>query len=531
MHRLYQKEHLKGKIIMKKPATTQIRFPNRLMDTLLDKETEFDGSLPDYCPDVTRLVRVDCTPHVDSCDVGSEKAHISGRVVYDVLYETDRKNKLRHCSFTQEFHHSADLPRNELESLSGTCTASCCKITCRMLSPRRLVLHARLELHVVVRGEAVHRLLSTEPTDGVFFRKKTFRYDAPAETVRSEVRFDETLSLLQGEKNIGELVCGSVTLQPPQITTSQGSVTAKTVAIVKVLYESEDAEGGHCMSAKNVPLSVTLEDPAIEEGKHCSVALEVANANILPELDQYGENRLLKAGFAVNASATLIGTREVEVADDLFSTTCADTLERTELELPRLAETVDRSFTVDLKLPADEPIFTALYDTTVRAGRIRAAQAEGGVELTGTLTVSMLGDGSDGIQHRDYTEEFVQFVPAEIPADCSDVTAEVTPFEVLPTLHSDGSISARVICNARLSLCTKQPVSFLSDITEQTELDTAGESYTVAYFFPARTDDLWTVAKKYRIDPDRLRLSNPDAFDELGRLNAGTKTLTVPKFL
>lgn len=512
---------------MKKPATTQIRFPNRLMDTLLDKETEFDGSLPDYCPDVTRLVRVDCTPYVDACDIGNDKVHISGRVVYDVLYETDRKNKLRYCSFTQEFHHSADLPRNELESLYGECTASCCKITCRMLSPRRLVLHARLELHVTVCGEAVHRLLSTEPTDGVFFRKKTFRYDAPAETVRSEVRFDETLSLLQGEKNIGDLVFGTVSLQPPQVAVSQGSLTAKTVAIVKVLYEAEDAEGGYCMSAKNVPLSVTLEDPAIEEGKHCSVSLTVANSSILPELDQYGENRLLKAGFAVNASATLTGMREVEAADDLFSVDYADTVERTELSVPRLAEAIDRSFTVDLKLPADEPLFTSLYDTSVRAGRIRATQAEGGIELTGTLTVSMLGDGSDGMQHRDYTEEFVQFVPADVPADCSDVTAEVTPFEVLPTLHSDGSISARVICNARLSLCAKEAVSFLSDITKQTELDRSGDAYTVAYFFPARTDDLWSVAKKYRVDPDRLRLANPAAFDELGRLVNGTKTLTV----
>lgn len=514
---------------MKKPETTQIRFPNRLMDTLLDKETEFDGSLPDYCPDVTRLVRVDCTPYVDACDIGNDKAHISGRVVYDVLYETDRKNKLRYCSFTQEFHHSADLPRNELESLYGECTASCCKITCRMLSPRRLVLHARLELHVTVCGEAVHRLLSTEPTDGVFFRKKTFRYDAPAETVRSEVRFDETLSLLQGEKNIGDLIFGSVSLQPPQVTASQGSLTAKTVAIVKVLYETEDAEGGYCMSAKNVPLSVTLEDPAIEEGKHCAVSLAVANSSILPELDQYGENRLLKAGFTVNASATLTGTREVEAADDLFSADYVDTVERTELSVPRLAEAIDRSFTVDLKLPADEPLFTSLYDTSVRAGRIRATQAEGGIELAGTLTVSMLGDGSDGMQHRDYTEEFVQFVPADVPADCSDMTAEVTPFEVLPTLHSDGSISARVICNARLSLCAKEAVSFLSDVTKQTELDHTEDAYTVAYFFPARTDDLWSVAKKYRVDPERLRLANPAAFDELGRLVSGTKTLTVLK--
>lgn len=514
---------------MMKPAITQIRFPNRLMDTILDKETEFDGSLPEYCPDVTRLIRVDCTPYIDGCDVGSDKVHINGRVVYDVLYETDRKNKLRYCSFTQEFHHSADLPKNELESLCGDCSAVCCKITCKMLSPRRLVLHARLELHTTVSGENVISLLSTEPTQDVFFRKKTFLYDAPTETVKNEFRFDETLPLLQGEKNIGEVIFGSVILQPPQVTVTQGCATAKTNAIVKILYEAEDAESGYCMSAKNVPLTITLEDPAIEENKQCTVTLAVNGSNVLPELDQYGENRLLKAGFTVTAAASLIGTQEAEVADDLFSTTFDDTVARTDLAIPRLAETVDRSFTVDLKLPADDPMFTAIYDTTVRAGRVRATQADGGIELAGTLTVSILGDGSDGIQHRDYTEEFVQFVPADIPENFSGVMAEVTPFEVLPSLHSDGSISARVICNAKLFLYTKEQVSFLSDITRQTELDTSGEAYTVAYFFPSRTDDLWSVAKKYRVDPDRIRTANPGAFDESGHLTAGTKTVTVLK--
>lgn len=514
---------------MTKPATTQLRFPSRLLDTIFDKETEFDGSLPEYCPDVTRLVRVDCTPYIDGCEIGSDKVHMNGRVVYDVLYETDRKNKLRYCSFTQDFHHSADLPRNDLETLRGECSAACCKITCKMLSPRRLVLHARLELHTLVFGERAIELLSTEPTDGMFFRTKQFRYDAPSEKVGGEFRFDETLPLLQGEKNIGEVICASVTLQPPQTSIAQGSLIAKTNALVKVLYEAEDAESGYCMSAKSVPLSITLEDAAIADTKQCAMQLSINGSHVVPELDQYGENRLLKAGFTVEAEATLVGSNEATVADDLFSTAFADTVARTELELPHLTESVDRSFTVDLKLPADEPFFTTLYDTTVRAGHVRAAQADGGIELSGTLTVSILGDGSDGIQHRDYTEEFVQFVPADIPEQFSGVTVDVTPFEVLPTLHSDGSISARVICNARLALYAKEQVSFLSSITKQTELEPETDDCTVAYFFPARTDDLWAVAKKYRVDPDRIRAANPNAFDETGRLTAGTKTVTILK--
>lgn len=513
---------------MIKPMTTQLRFPTRVMDTVLDKETEFDGSLPEYCPDVIRLIRVDCTPYIDGCECTADKVHINGRVLYDILYETDRKNKLRYCGFTQDFRHSADLPMHETENLQAVCRAACSKITCKLLSPRRLVLRARLELHTTAHGERVVSILSTQPTEGMFFRKKSIRLDTAPETVSRELQFEETLPLLQGEKSIGEIIFGGISLQPPQVTVTEGCAIAKANAIIKVLYESEDAESGCCMTAKTVPLSVSLEDPAIREGKHCALSLGIGAQSVLPELDQYGESRLLKANFSIGASAVLVGSMETEVADDLFSAAYEDTVARTEMNLPGLYDIVDRSFTVDFKIPAEDPPFSALYDTTVRAGRIRSTPVDGGIEVSGTMTVSILGDSRDGIMHRDYVEDFVQFVPVDLPESLAGAAVDIIPFDVLPTLHADGSISARVICNAKIFLNTEQQVSFLSDIVKQVELD-AEDAYTVAYFFPARTDDLWSVAKRYRVDPAVLRASNPKAFDDSGRLAGNVKTVVVVK--
>lgn len=509
--------------------STQIRFPTRLWDTVLDKETDFDGILPEHCPDVIRLIRVDCTPYIDSCEISGDKAIISGRVIYDLLYEADRKNKLRFCSFTQEFRHTADIPKNELEELRAECTASCSKITCRMISPRKPALRARLELHTVVTGVTAVSTLSVQPTEGVFFLKKALQYDTPAETVRQEFRFDESLPLLQGEESIGEVVFGGVALQPPQATVTHGSVLIKTNAVAKVLYEAEgDGQKGYRMTAKSMPLTLSMDTPAAQEGKCCSVYLEMSAHSVTPELDQYGESRLLKTCFTVSARAVLSGTEETEVADDLFSVNAVRTATRAEVKIPRMTSVVDRSFTVDLKLAPEDPVFTSLYDTSVRAGKSKISPAEGGLELTGILNLSVLGEGSDGILHRDFSEEYVQFIPAELPEEPWEAAVEVMPFEVLPTLHADGSISARVICNARIQFYTQKQVSFLCEPVKEVELPKE-DSFAVAYFFPSKNDTLWTVAKKYRLDPAKLKADNPSAFDDIGRLTAGTKTVTVIK--
>lgn len=510
-------------------STTQIRFPTRLWDTVLDKETDFDGILPEHCPDVIRLIRVDCTPYIDSCDVSGGKAVMNGRVIYDLLYEADRKNKLRFCSFTQEFRHTADLPKNDLEDLTAECTATCSKITCRMISPRKPSLRARLELHTVVTGVTAVNTLSVQPTEGVFFLKKTLQYDTPAETVQQEFHFDESLPLLQGEESIGEVVFGTVTVQPPQTTVTNGSILLKTNAVAKVLYETEDGEQkGYRMTVKSMPLTLSMDTPASSEDKRCAASLEMSAHSITPELDQYGESRLLKACFTIGAKAVLCGTQETEVADDLFSVDAIRIATRTETKIPQLAGSVDRSFTVDLKLAPEDPMFTALYDTTVRAGKSKVSPGDGGLELTGVLNLSVLGDSNEGVLHRDFSEEFVQFIPVELPEEPWEVSVEVIPYEILPTLHADGSISARAICNARILFYTQRHMTFLCDPVKETELPKE-DSYAVAYFFPAKNDTLWTVAKKYRLDPAKLKADNPSAFDDIGRLTAGTKTVTVIK--
>ena len=157
---------------------------------------------------------------------------------------------------------------------------------------------------------------------------------------------------------------------------------------------------------------------------------------------------------------------------------------------------------------------------------MKALSADGGVELTGTLTVSVLGDSMEGVLHRDHTAEFVQFIPAELPGGLTEITAEAMPFEIMPTLHSDGSLSARVICNASLTCRRAEIMSFLSEPVKQAD-PPEEEPYSVAYFYPAKTDTLWSVAKKYRIDPAKLKADNPTSFDESGRLLPGTRTITV----
>mgnify|MGYP003302750440 CR=1 FL=1 len=94
-------------------TTNEISIPKKLFGARVDKDLEFDTQIPEFCPDIARLIKVDCTPFAETCEIDDSKAVVKGKAVYDVLYETDYKSRLRCCSFTQEFTQNIPLPRSK----------------------------------------------------------------------------------------------------------------------------------------------------------------------------------------------------------------------------------------------------------------------------------------------------------------------------------------------------------------------------------------------------------------------------------
>ena len=55
----------------------EILIPKKLFKTKTEKELELDTPLADYCPDISRLIRVDCTPFIENCTLENDKAVIT----------------------------------------------------------------------------------------------------------------------------------------------------------------------------------------------------------------------------------------------------------------------------------------------------------------------------------------------------------------------------------------------------------------------------------------------------------------------
>lgn len=495
-------------------TTNEILIPKKLFGAKVDKDLEFDTSIPEYCPDVARLIKVDCTPFAESCEIEDGKATVKGKAVYDVLYETDYKNRLRCCNFTQEFSHSVPLPRSGASGVSAFCDVACERISCKLLSPRRLVVKATLGTQFDIEGEASVKAVAVTEDKNTFFRKKTIGCEGRTALYEDIFRFGESLPLTQSEKCIGEIVCGSVTLQQPQITLTAGRAEIKSVAAVHALCEEENNDGKYYVSVKTLPISIEYLNDAIEDYKHISVTLEPNGCELSQELDQYGENRIIKADFSVKMRLLMNEPKAYTVADDVFEKDFDGIPVIASALFPQLVSQSDVSFSGESKLADVMPSPTALLDTNVSNHASTVEKADGGINLNGVFTVTLLYDSAEGIHSIDHAIPYQRFFPLDIPECEASISAETHPVEAQAVLHADGSATVRVSANARLAVYAQTEESFVSEVAKRTARAASKDDSTLVYCFPKKGESLWEIAKLYRTDPESILNANPTFFDE-----------------
>ena len=114
------------------------------------KETVFDGcseqpvdldlTLPDYCPDIMRILKCRVNPKILTKSISADRLEIEGNAELKILYVDAVKKTLRCSDHNIPFSASFNMkqsPQNAVVSAKVRTEY----INCRALSPRRLDIH------------------------------------------------------------------------------------------------------------------------------------------------------------------------------------------------------------------------------------------------------------------------------------------------------------------------------------------------------------------------------------------------------
>ncbi len=114
--------------------------PQTVLNTVAEQLADVDFTLPDYCPDIEKILKCTLSPQIRSKTLSGGLLQVDGTCTVSVLYVESAHKTIRCCEQSVEFSQSFTV-RDAGESPLVLTKTKPEYINCRALSPRRLVMH------------------------------------------------------------------------------------------------------------------------------------------------------------------------------------------------------------------------------------------------------------------------------------------------------------------------------------------------------------------------------------------------------
>ena len=508
-----------------KEAQGGVRLQLPICDKQQIIEVASDFSLPDYQPQIKRLLRVRATVLPADTYIGTPSVELSGRIEYGILYTgedgalycTAQSGEYRY-SFPFEMPPELDLNEGVICDVDSTCDS----VIARVAAPRKISVKCRLHSRVRLLGGGVYdqtlpaRESAAECLFGRALSGRRFVGIGEAMQLGDEVLCDKQdgevrVISAEGEVFVSEATAGS------------GVVNCRGEVCLKLILCREGDDALPTVQLRRIPFVQAVATDGVEV--NCDACADGTCSDIRVTVE---EGRIL-CEMAVILRTRAQRNEEIQYIRDVYSTCAECEASYREEAFSRALRSVNGNFSLNHTLPLSEAGIRpdARVVDVCATPTVTAMECEHGkYRLLGRCRCQLiLSDGE---------EMSAQEIELPFRYECEGSGEDVSDYDASVSVIScrarvDGE---RVSVDAELAVMLatrgKQECRMLAAASFGESVKNTAGTYTICY--PTREDTLWSVAKRYHRAVDDVVRDNhlseasmADASDSL----AGVRYLLV----
>lgn len=515
-----------------------------VFDSTAEVSLETDITLPDYCPDIVRVLKCSLHSCVKSTHLQGRQLTIEGVCSVCVLYLGEESAggelRLRSIDYKLPYTKSVELKGDAAQVIAFVSSdSSYCN--CRAVSKRRVELRASIEHRICAVSSGEEEVLTdaaddTEHPSGIQLHRKTLSQTGFVTQVRDLLEVQEELELSEGKLPIRSILCShacAVVLDQKLIS---GKIVTKGELRITVLYAADSGSGSTKTEEMEylLPISGVIDAPGADDSCICSLGYTVCEYELSPKSDAQGENTILELTAQIAVSAEVCRRMELSVADDCYSTRYLCESHTRPFSFLSLVEAVEERnlYKGEVELPPE--IQTILNGwATVSDSSLRFEEDNGSRKaiLQIELNLCLLAEEADGsIQFYDKTEQMECVFPisgVEQSAKlmfCPQIS--VTGFD-----YSRGASSLQVRCEVLVWGCISQlcRCSVIEQITvDETKPIQREDDCSLTIYYADPGEKLWDIAKRYHTGMQSVMEANAQIELSEDSSVSGREMLLIP---
>ena len=460
-------------------------------DNSIEEIVEADFSLPEYMPEILRIIKSTAQPKINSCRAVGERVTVDGecelRMIYTAedgcIYSFSQSRPFtRHCE-GDVFNNATDI----------NCEATVSYVNCRATSTKRAEIKAGISIKINAFLEEIEEIVSVEASD---IEKKC----VPVRAMSSGCKKTKAFSMSD---------TASLTVPCAFIVSSRGSafcteikkisnkIMIKGDAVVEICYVNANDRANTESIRHTLPINQILELDGMEENFSGNVDLNVTAVDVMLKNEQEGVCTALDMGLSIDASAFMWEEKELTVINDAYAVGgSVDLKKQSMVFFTPLDEFRDTYIFRDSFQVSGEGVSRVL-GSTCELTSINVNKETEKLLISANLSLSVLiRDSSGSVSNINKILDFKYERKAEYENNDIFCLPDINVFSLDCGEKGNNSIEVRAEINIRANVFGKIYIDGVTDITES-EAPVVKSRNAITVYFPEESESLWSIAKRY----------------------------------
>lgn len=495
-------------------AKGPIGISTLVYSTTAEQAIECDVMLPDYCPDMARVLSCEADVVQTNLSHMGQRLTLEGMVGLTVLY-LSAEGAINRTEYKLPFSHNMELKSAD-EGSTVTATADLGYINCRAVGPRRLDVRGAVAIAVKVWADKEEEAVIDAEGDGVMLKMSEIESCRAIARLCIPLKQSEDLDFPStGDRPKSVLrATGSAVLT--ECRAISGRVVLKGELSLRICYIADEAGRRPLIAGYNLPISQIADVPAAREGIDCTGALRVCGVDVEIAEDAAGESV-----FAIEAHMLallyLCENTPLRLATDCYSTRypCEGRKRRMVLSGSRPVAEHKKHFKTTLPIGEDLEKISCLW---ARPHRVSCQNGPEGSVVTGQLRIGILGETADGPDFRERQTEFSLPLSERVGADFSPEVGISLPEGGLSGI---GEMELECHITVIGTAADTAQTEVLTDININTEQPFETDpAVGIRIYYAQPGESVWDIAKRYHISEGRVIEDNELGADTISHRRA-----------
>ncbi len=469
------------------------KFLKKSVDNSVEEIIEAELSLPEYMPEILRIIKTTATPKIISANIVGDRLTVDGVCELRLIY-TAEDNCVYTFSVSKPFVRH--LEREDFNDCADVNTAvRTSYVNCKATGTKKAEIKAGVTVRVTVFKENIQDVIGLENDCNV--QEKSIPLNTYSLGCKKTKSFSlsDTVNLDVPSAFVVSATAFAVLTETRKIN---NKIMLKGEACVDICYVNYNDKSACEEVRHTLPINQILEYTGMEERFDGSVDLEITSLDVTPKGEQGGASASFDVSLNVDSSVNMWEEKQVFLIADAYSTECSLDLNKSDYVFYGDLEKINETFIYDSSFSVHGEGVSCIANKTAVVSSVNYKSEDGSVTVNGTLCLGLIiKDNASAFSAVNKDFDFTYQIKNEKFSKQTVFDGNVKVVAIKVQVKGENTVQIKAELN--ISGCTFNEINqcIVTDIKKSDRPFTRKKNAITVYFPDTKNESLWGIARRY----------------------------------